>query len=54
MLALLEPRKGETPMKFMVTWRMRPGSYKTAVQQFLETGGNPHGAQDPGPLVVKE
>jgi hypothetical protein len=28
-------------MKFMVTWRMRPGSYKTAVQQFLETGGNP-------------
>ena len=28
-------------MKFMVTWRTRPGLYKTAVQQFLKTGGNP-------------
>jgi hypothetical protein len=28
-------------MKFMVTWRTRPGLYKTAVQQFLKTGGRP-------------
>lgn len=28
-------------MKFMVTWRGKPGSYKTAVQQFLKTGGHP-------------
>jgi hypothetical protein len=28
-------------MKFMVTWRTRPGLYKTAVQQFLKTGGSP-------------
>jgi hypothetical protein len=28
-------------MKFMVTWRTRPGLYKTAIQQFLKTGGNP-------------
>ncbi|PYX07370.1 MAG: hypothetical protein DMG88_14685 [Acidobacteria bacterium] len=26
-------------MKFMVTWRTRPGLYKTAVQQFLKAGG---------------
>jgi hypothetical protein len=28
-------------MKFMVTWRTRPGFYKTAIEQFLKTGGNP-------------
>lgn len=28
-------------MKFMVTWRGRPGFYKTAVQQFLQTGAKP-------------
>ena len=28
-------------MKFMGTWRTHPGLYKTAVQQFLKTGGNP-------------
>jgi len=28
-------------MKFMVTWRTRPGFYKTAVEKFLKTGGNP-------------
>lgn len=25
-------------MKFMVTWRTRPGLYKATVQQFLKTG----------------
>ena len=28
-------------MKFMVTWKCQPGSYKTAVKQFLATGGKP-------------
>jgi hypothetical protein len=28
-------------MKFMVTWRTRPGHYKAAVEQFLKTGGHP-------------
>jgi Domain of unknown function (DUF3303) len=28
-------------MKFMITWRTRPGFYKSAVQQFLKTGGKP-------------
>jgi hypothetical protein len=28
-------------MKFMVTWKGRPGLYKTAIQQFLKTGGKP-------------
>ena len=28
-------------MKFMLTWRTRPGLYKAAFQQFLETGGPP-------------
>jgi Protein of unknown function (DUF3303) len=28
-------------MKFMVTWRTRPGFYNVAVQKFLKTGGNP-------------
>ena len=28
-------------MKFMLTWRTRPGLYKAAFQQFLETGGSP-------------
>ena len=28
-------------MKFMHTWRTRPGLYKAAFQQFLETGGPP-------------
>ena len=28
-------------MKFMVTWKCHPGLYKTAVSQFLKTGGNP-------------
>lgn len=28
-------------MKFMLTWRTRPGLYKAAFQQFLKTGGPP-------------
>lgn len=28
-------------MKFMVTWRTRPGFHNAAVQKFLKTGGNP-------------
>jgi hypothetical protein len=28
-------------MKYMVTWRTRPGFYKTAFKQFLKTGGKP-------------
>jgi len=28
-------------VKFMLTWRTRPGLYKMAFQQFLETGGPP-------------
>ena len=28
-------------MKFMVTWKTRPGFYNAAVQQFLKTGGKP-------------
>lgn len=28
-------------MKFMVSWRCKPGLYKTAVEQFLRTGGKP-------------
>ena len=28
-------------MKFMLTWRTRPGLYKAAFKQFLETGGPP-------------
>jgi len=28
-------------MKFMVTWRGKPGTYKKAVEQFLKTGGKP-------------
>jgi hypothetical protein len=28
-------------MKFMLTWRTRPGLYKAALRQFLETGGPP-------------
>lgn len=28
-------------MKFMVTWRTRPGLYMAAVKQFLETGAPP-------------
>lgn len=28
-------------MKFMVTWKGRPGLFKTAVEQFLRTGGKP-------------
>jgi len=28
-------------MKFMLTWRTRPGLYKAAFQQFLNTGGLP-------------
>jgi hypothetical protein len=28
-------------MKYMVTWRTRPGSYKAALAQFLATGGAP-------------
>jgi hypothetical protein len=27
-------------MKLMLTWRTRPGFYKTAIDQFLKTGGN--------------
>jgi hypothetical protein len=33
--------QGRDTMKFTVTWRTRPGLYKTAVQQFLKTGRNP-------------
>ena len=29
------------PVKFMLTWRTRPGLYKAAFQQFLEHGGPP-------------
>ena len=28
-------------MKFMLTWRTRPGLYKATFQQFLKTGGPP-------------
>lgn len=28
-------------MKFMVSWRCKTGLYKTAVEQFLKTGGQP-------------
>ena len=28
-------------MKFMLTWRTRPGLYQAAFQQFLKTGGAP-------------
>jgi hypothetical protein len=28
-------------VRFMLTWRTRPGFYKAAFQQFLETGGPP-------------
>ena len=28
-------------MKFMATWRTRPGLYKAAVKQFLDTGAPP-------------
>ena len=28
-------------MKFMLTWRTRPGLYKAAFQQFLKAGGSP-------------
>ena len=28
-------------MKFMLTWRTRPGMYQAAFQQFLKTGGPP-------------
>jgi len=28
-------------VKFMLTWRTRPGLYKAAFKQFLETGGPP-------------
>ena len=28
-------------MKFMLTWRTRPGLYKGAFQQFQQTGGSP-------------
>lgn len=30
-------------MKFMLTWRTRPGLYRAAVKQFLETGAPPQG-----------
>jgi hypothetical protein len=32
---------GESSMKFMLTWRTRPGLYQAAFQQFLKTGGPP-------------
>jgi hypothetical protein len=35
----LPKSNGRDAMKFMVVWRGRPGLYKTAVQQFLKTGG---------------
>jgi len=28
-------------VRFMLTWRTRPGLYKAAFQQFLDTGGPP-------------
>ena len=37
----LEGTKESVPVKFMLTWRTRPGLYKAAFQQFLETGGPP-------------
>src|ERR1051326_6080161 len=33
--------KENVPVKFMLTWRTRPGLYKAAFQQFLQTGGPP-------------
>ena len=33
--------KESVPVKFMLTWRTRPGLYKAAFKQFLETGGPP-------------
>jgi hypothetical protein len=36
-------------MKVMVVWRAVPGKYKTAVEQFLKTGGPvPEGAKTAG------
>jgi len=35
-------------MKFMVTWKTRPGLYKTALQQFLKTGGKAKGLKTVG------
>ncbi|HXH50834.1 MAG TPA: DUF3303 family protein [Terriglobia bacterium] len=36
-------------MKFMVVWKTVPGKYKTAVEQFLKTGGPvPSGAKSAG------
>jgi hypothetical protein len=36
-------------MKFMVVWKTAPGKYKTAVEQFLKTGGPvPPGAKSAG------
>ena len=32
-------------MKFMLTWRTRPGLYKTAFQQFLKAGDPPKGVK---------
>jgi Protein of unknown function (DUF3303) len=32
---------GECSVKFMLTWRTRPGLYKAAFKQFLDTGGPP-------------
>jgi hypothetical protein len=29
----------EMPMKFMITWKIPPAHYKTAVKRFLKTGG---------------
>ena len=40
-MPVLKQLTKEKAMKFMVTWRTRPGFYKTAVEQFLKTGGNP-------------
>ena len=37
----VESEKEKNSMKVMVTWRTRPGLYKKAVEQFLNTGGKP-------------
>jgi hypothetical protein len=40
-LEKLEQKKESVPVRFMLTWRTRPGLYKAAFQQFLDTGGPP-------------
>ncbi len=35
------PTTEEKLMKFMITWRTRPGFYNVALEKFLKTGGKP-------------